>query len=427
MKNRKSDLLSIIIVASALGLTQCYVSQNPAPVNVRTTVEDQLKSSRHLALGQGRRLSQQSSPVHMLRAWLPGKNPTKAGSRRCASVPANADPLPVEPEESDSDSPLRIRRRQQVNAFQNKRLLANTIYFSLWYVLSIGYNIYSKKALNLAPGLAWTTAWFQMALGIFYVLPLWMLGIRKAPKLTKDDIKNYLPVGILHSLVHVGGVVSMSAGAVSFTYIVKASEPAVSALLSAVVLKAFFPLPVYLALLPVMGGVALASVSELYFTWKAFNYAMLSNVASAMRGIVGKRTMTKNPGHGMNAMNVYAVLTALSTVILLPIAALLERKAIVPTLKNLFQAGQGTQYIFFTVISALFYYTYNEVAFLCLDSVSPVSPALGNTLKRVFIIISSMLAFGNKMTPQGIAGSTIAVGGVFLYSLIKQAYKEKAV
>lgn len=349
----------------------------------------------------------------------------KSSGNLFASIPGNPDSSSAVTGEETSDSPLRILRLKKVNAFQKKRFVAVTIYFALWYVLSIGYNIYSKKALNLAPELAWTTAWYQMALGLFYVVPLWIAGIRKAPRLTKQDIKAYVPVGLLHSLVHVGGVVSMSAGAVSFTYIVKASEPAVSAILSAVVLKAFLPIPVYLTLLPVMAGVGLASVSELSFTWKSFNYAMMSNIASASRGIVGKDAMTKNPGHGMNAMNVYAVLTTLSAAILLPITALLEGRTFLPTMKALFQSGSGLQYCLYTVFSAFFYYTYNEVAFLCLANVSPVSHALGNTLKRVFIITSSMLVFGNKMTMQGIVGSTMAIGGVFLYSLTNQAYKKK--
>jgi len=73
----------------------------------------------------------------------------------------------------------------------------------------------------------------------------------------------------------------MGAGAVSFAHIVKASEPAVSAVLSALFLKSFLTIPTYITLLPVMGGVTIASIGELSFTWKAFNYAMLSSVASA--------------------------------------------------------------------------------------------------------------------------------------------------
>jgi hypothetical protein len=219
---------------------------------------------------------------------------------------------------SDERSPAeeysvqRIRRRKSAILLQKKKKIKIASLFALWYILSVGYNIFSKRVLNLAPELAWTTAWLQMALGLLYVGPMWLSGMRVKPELTKGEIMRLLPIAFLHTLVHVGGVISMGAGAgaVSFTYIVKASEPAISAALSALVLKSFLPLPVYLTLIPVMVGVALTSVSELTFSWKAFNYAMLSNVASASRGIVGKRTMRARAlGKNMNAMNLYAVLT----------------------------------------------------------------------------------------------------------------------
>jgi solute carrier family 35 protein E1 len=70
-----------------------------------------------------------------------------------------------------------------------------------------------------------------------------------------------------------------------------------------------------------------------------------------------------------------------------------------------------------------YYYLYNEVAFLALDNVAPVTHAIGNTIKRVVIIVASVIAFGTKMTPQGVLGSSIAIAGVFLYSLAKTYFK----
>jgi solute carrier family 35 protein E1 len=296
--------------------------------------------------------------------------------------------------------------------------------FGLWYALNIGYNIYNKKVLNLAPELTWWAAWFQMAMGLLLVLPAWGSGLRKPPKVNKSDVKTLMPVALLHSLVHIGGVVSMGAGAVSFAHIVKASEPAVSAGLSALFLKQFLPLPVYLTLLPVMGGVALASLGELSFSWKAFNYAMLSNVASASRGIVGKKTMGAGVGENMTPSNLYGVLTALATILLLPVALILEGKALFPALKALSAAGQGRTFALQTLAAGLFYYLYNEVAFLCLDNVAPVTHALGNTIKRVVIILTSVLVFGTKLTSTGILGSSMAISGVLLYSLAKQKFSK---
>jgi solute carrier family 35 protein E1 len=326
--------------------------------------------------------------------------------------------LAVTEDFSIEGTPLSRYRHRKVEIL-NKRKMINTSYlFVLWYVFSIAYNIFSKASLNLAPQLAWTTATLQMSLGLTYVLPLWQSGIRSRPKLSFSEIVRLLPVAILHSLVHIGGVVSMGAGAVSFTYIVKASEPAVSAVLSALT-GSILPFSVYLTLLPVMSGVAIASVSELSFTWKSFNYAMLSNIASAGRGIVGKKTINKRLGQDMTANNLYAVLTIMATCFLIPVALMMEGSVLRSSFQSLKAVNQLKPYLGQTFLASIFYYLYNEVAFLCLDNVSPISHALGNTLKRVFIIASSMLVFGNRMTLQGCFGSILAVGGVFLYSMEK--------
>lgn len=296
-------------------------------------------------------------------------------------------------------------------------------YFALWYAFNIGYNIYNKKALNSAPALTYTVAFLQLALGLAYVVPLWVTGLRAKPELTNDDIKTLFPVTVMHALTHLGAVVSLGAGAVSFTHIVKAAEPAVSSLLSAIFLKSFLPIPVYLSLLPVMGGVALASLGELSFSPLAFGAAMISNVASASRGIIGKTVMKKPPGKNMNPVNLYAVMTILSCIICAPVALLVEGRTLLPTIKSMVAAGTANKFYVETFLSAIFYYLYNEVAFLALDSVAPVTHALGNTIKRVVIILTSVVVFGTTLTTQGATGSAIAILGVLLYSLAKDYFK----
>lgn len=72
-------------------------------------------------------------------------------------------------------------------------------------------------------------------------------------------------VALAHTIGHVAATVSMSKVAVSFTHIIKSSEPAFSVLVSSLFLGETFPLPVYLSLLPIIGGCALAAVTELNF------------------------------------------------------------------------------------------------------------------------------------------------------------------
>ena len=68
-----------------------------------------------------------------------------------------------------------------------------------------------------------------------------------------------------HTIGHVAATVSMSKVAVSFTHIIKSSEPAFSVLVSRFLLGEMFPVPVYLSLVPIIGGCGLAAVTELNF------------------------------------------------------------------------------------------------------------------------------------------------------------------
>eukprot|EP00980_Cylindrotheca_fusiformis_P028432 scaffold22599_cov139-Cylindrotheca_fusiformis.AAC.23 len=112
-------------------------------------------------------------------------------------------------------------------------------YFAEWYFFNIAYNIYNKQALNVLD-YPWTVATLQMATGIAYFVPLWLLGIRKAPKLNASELKTLLPIAFCHTGVHVGAVIALGAGAVSFARIVKASEPVVTCALNAVLLGHFY-------------------------------------------------------------------------------------------------------------------------------------------------------------------------------------------
>lgn len=300
-------------------------------------------------------------------------------------------------------------------------------YFALWYLFNIAYNIYNKQALNVL-AYPWTVATIQMAAGLAYFVPLWVLGIRKAPKLNASELKTLLPIALCHTGVHVGAVIALGAGAVSFAHIVKASEPVVTCALNALLLGQILPLPVYATLLPIIGGVAIASLKELSFTWLALGSAMLSNVSSAARGVLSKKTMSgKKMGENLDAQNLYAVLTAMSTLILIPAMLAMEGTSFFSAFSQVVAKGEYTRNSLAMLIglSGASYYAYNEVAFLALGKVNPVTHAVGNTIKRVVIIVASVIAFKTPMSTGSIVGSSIAIAGTLLYSLAMNASKKK--
>jgi solute carrier family 35 protein E1 len=184
-----------------------------------------------------------------------------------------------------------------------KRTLRLTGLFALWYILNIGYNIGNKRVLNALP-IPWTAATVELFFGFPYVALLWTTGMRKKPKLSLDNIKTLSSQAFFLAATHVAGVVSFGAGAISFTHILKATEPVWSALIMAVAFKEFLPVPVYLSLVPILGGVGLASMKELSFSWIALTAGLLSAVTSAAKAILSKKVLDGKPlGENMNPAN----------------------------------------------------------------------------------------------------------------------------
>ena len=255
---------------------------------------------------------------------------------------------------------------------------------------------------------------------------LWLTGLRKKPKLSGDNLKTLAPAAFFLAATHVGGVISFGAGAISFTHVLKATEPVWTALISAVVFREFLPVPVYLSLVPIIAGVGLASMKELSFTWVSFVAGTISAVTSACKAILSKKVLDGKPlGENLTPANMFAVLTILGFAMILPAALVIEGpKKVSAAWAAARLAGYSAARLWTLLgVSGFLYYIYNEVAFLALSEVAPVTHAVTNTVKRVVIILASVLVFKTPLTPLGSAGSALAILGAMLYSLAKGKFK----
>ena len=82
---------------------------------------------------------------------------------------------------------------------------------------------------------------------------LWILKLRPTPKLTASGKAAIFNVGSYHSLGQLASMMSLGAGPVSFTHIVKAMEPFFSAIISGFFFKKWMKPQVYATLIPVVG------------------------------------------------------------------------------------------------------------------------------------------------------------------------------
>lgn len=302
-----------------------------------------------------------------------------------------------------------------------------TFYFGLWYFLNVIFNIVNKKLLNVVPA-PLSVGCLQLFVGSIFAISMWATGLRARPTLTVEGRARVRNVGLAHGGGQLLSMVSLSAGPVSFTHIVKALEPLFSAVVSAVLFGKVMAWPVYASLLPVVGGVGYACLKERYFSWLAFNTAMGSNLAFAFRAAESKRVLAGAQdgtfGTNLTPPNTFAVVTIAAALLSVPVLFADGNKLVEAWTSPEIHGTTPLSLVRAVIVSGLFHYLNNEVMYLALGNVHPVTLAVGNTMKRVFIMVASVLVFRNPVSVQAGVGSAVGISGVLLYSLTKQRYEQ---
>ncbi|KAF8409531.1 hypothetical protein HHK36_005608 [Tetracentron sinense] len=275
------------------------------------------------------------------------------------------------------DADIELLDQQARSAAAQK--LKISIYFATWWALNVVFNIYNKKVLNAFP-YPWLTSTLSLATGSLMMLGSWATRIAEAPKTDMEFWKTLFPV------------------AVSFTHIIKSGEPAFSVLVSRFLLGETFPVPVYLSLLPIIGGCGLAAVTEINF-----------NMTERDEGEVC----------WWNELLCLS-LSMLSLLILTPFAIAVEGPQMWAAGWEKAISQIGPHFIWWVVAQSVFYHLYNQVSYMSLNEISPLTFSIGNTMKRISVIVSSIIIFGTPVQPVNALGASIAILGTFLYSQAKQ-------
>lgn len=309
------------------------------------------------------------------------------------------------PQESSPDGEIEVSK-------PNKNLKLAVV-FGLWYFQNIVFNIYNKKALNIFP-YPWLLASFQLFCGSVWMFALWSLKLQPCPKIDKSFIVALLGPALFHTIGHISACVSFSKVAVSFTHVIKSAEPAFSVLFSSF-LGDSYPLKVWLSIIPIVFGCSLAAVTEVSFNFEGLSGAMISNVGFVLRNIYSKKSLQSFKE--VNGLNLYGWISIISLLYLFPVAVFVEGSQWVAGYhKAIATIGKPSTFYIWVMLSGIFYHLYNQSSYEALDDISPLTFSVGNTMKRVVVIIATVLVFRNPVRPLNALGSAIAIFGTFLYS-----------
>uniref|UniRef100_A0A7R9ZY69 Sugar phosphate transporter domain-containing protein n=1 Tax=Pyrodinium bahamense TaxID=73915 RepID=A0A7R9ZY69_9DINO len=276
------------------------------------------------------------------------------------------------------------------------------------YGANVAYNVLNKRLLIAYPHPLLVTTMNFGTCSLFCIIA-WVLGFqRPPPKLTYSMCARLAPLMFFHWMGTFLANISVSEVNIAFTHTVKAAEPVFTAVFATLLLGNSTSLRAWLYLMLVVAGVALASRTEVSFTWLGFWAAMASNISVSLRTVLSKKLIGNKTVPDL--MSFMAVLHCGAFVMSLLAAACAKRPPVPDTFLG-FSAKAASALAIGPLV-----WVFNTASILVLSWTSPVVHSMIRTLRRPVLVVASMVAFGTAVKPLNAGGIIMALVGAWLFN-----------
>ena len=202
---------------------------------------------------------------------------------------------------------------------------------------------------------------------------------------------------------------ALMGGSVAFINTVKTLGPVFVIVCSRVFLGERLSIARYLAVLPIILGVALTSITEAEFTWVGFLAGLVSTLATAVQSVAGKRLLREGE---MEKAELFSLAALQACFLLLPLSLAIDAWRLTPlshaaTLRVSRWLG----------LNGVCFFVNQYVSLSVLDAMaSPLSFSLASVMKRATVITTAMAYAARPVTPLHICGVMLSLLGTFGYS-----------
>ncbi|XP_076683820.1 solute carrier family 35 member E1 homolog [Andrena cerasifolii] len=306
----------------------------------------------------------------------------------------------------------------------NREVLTVVFLCVLWYVISSSSNVVGKMLLSDFP-YPMTVTMVQLTSITIYSGPFFNLwGVRKYA----SDIpwgyylRLIVPLALGKFLANVFSHVSIWKVPVSYAHTVKATMPFFTVFLSRVILREKQTWKVYLSLVPIVVGVAVATLTELSFNMVGLLSALASTMAFSLQNIYSKKVLHDT---GIHHLRLLHVLGRLALILFSPVWLLHDLRLLMYD-----PSTGGSADLSYYILGLLFFdgilnWLQNIIAFSVLSIVTPLTYAVASASKRIFVIAVTLFVLGNPVTWMNMLGMTLAIVGVLYYNKAKYDQRQE--
>lgn len=292
-----------------------------------------------------------------------------------------------------------------------------------WYLSNIGVLLLNKYLLSFY-GFRYPiflTMLHMLSCSIYsYIAITFLRLVHFQHILSRTQFLKIFALSAIFCFSVVAGNTSLRYIPISFNQAIGATTPFFTAVFAFIITYHKESGEVYLALVPVVLGIVVASNSEPSFNLFGFLVCIGSTAGRALKSVVQGIILTSE-SEKMHSMNLLLYMAPLAAMILFPISLYFEGNVA----GVLMEKARGDWFIVFLLFgNATVAYLVNLTNFLVTKHTSALTlQVLGNGKAAVAAVVS-ILIFRNLVSVMGMVGFGVTVSGVVLYSEAKKRTKQ---
>ncbi|XP_014496165.1 probable sugar phosphate/phosphate translocator At3g11320 [Vigna radiata var. radiata] len=309
-----------------------------------------------------------------------------------------------------------INRMKSSNRFFTVALVA------AWYSSNIGVLLLNKYLLSnygFKYPIFLTMCHMTACSLLSYVAIAWMKLVPLQTIRSRVQFFKISALSLVFCVSVVFGNISLRYLPVSFNQAIGATTPFFTAVFAYLMTFKREAWLTYLALVPVVTGVIIASGGEPSFHLFGFIICVAATGARALKSVL-QGILLSSEGEKLNSMNLLLYMAPMAVVFLLPATLIMEENVVGITLAL---ARDDSKIIWYLLFNSALAYFVNLTNFLVTKHTSALTlQVLGNAKGAVAVVVS-ILIFRNPVSVTGMMGYSLTVFGVILYSEAKKRSK----
>ncbi|KAE9608986.1 putative sugar phosphate transporter domain-containing protein [Lupinus albus] len=235
----------------------------------------------------------------------------------------------------------------------------------------------------------------------------------------EDRWRRIFPMSFVFCINIVLGNVSLRYIPVSFMQTVKSFTPATTVVLQWLVWRKYFEWRIWASLIPIVGGILLASVTELSFNIFGFCAALVGCLATSTKTILAESLLH---GYKFDSINTVYYMAPFATMILALPAMLLEGNGILEWFNTHPYPWSALIIIFSSGVLA---FCLNFSIFYVIHSTTAVTFNVAGNLKVAVAVLVSWMIFRNPISYLNAVGCAVTLVGCTFYGYVRHMLSQQ--